>query len=140
MNVHRRSTGRHRPLPLASSSYHVPFRHCVSPWKIENRTAVTAQRCSRKCRAAIMSDLYEFVHVLLVHRELHEFSKQISCPLLSLQDYSWGIAVACQTACKAAASRCYSVMFYLRLREGLEILKSYLSDRLLCNCASVGWI
>lgn len=55
MNVHRRS--RHRPLPLASSSYHVPFRHCVLPWKIENRTAVTAERCSWKCRAAIMSNL-----------------------------------------------------------------------------------
>ncbi len=56
MNVRRGSRSRHRPLPLASSSYHVPFRHCVSPWKIENRTAVTAEHCSWKCRAAIMSN------------------------------------------------------------------------------------
>lgn len=56
MNVHRRSRSRHRPLPLASSSYHVPFRHCVLPWKIENRTAMTAEHCSWKCRAAIMSN------------------------------------------------------------------------------------
>lgn len=57
MNVHRRSTSWHRPLPLASSCYHVPFRHCVLPWKIENCTAVTAEHCSWKCRAAIMSNL-----------------------------------------------------------------------------------
>lgn len=57
MNVHRRSRSRHRPLPLASICYHVPLRHCVLPWKIENRTAVTAEHCSWQCRAAIMSNL-----------------------------------------------------------------------------------
>lgn len=56
MNVHRRSTSRHKPLPFGSICYHVPFRHCVLPWKIENCAAVTAEHCSRKCRAAIMSD------------------------------------------------------------------------------------
>lgn len=56
MNVHRRSTSRHKPLPFASICYHVPFRHCVLPWKIENCAAVTAEHCSRKCRAAIMSN------------------------------------------------------------------------------------
>ena len=32
-------------------------RLCVSPWKIENHTAVTAEHCSWKCRAAVMSSL-----------------------------------------------------------------------------------
>lgn len=73
----------------------------------------------------------EFIH------KCTNFSKQISCLVLSLRDYARGITVARPTACKAVASRCYSVMFYLRLREGLEIPKSHLSDRLLYKRASV---
>lgn len=48
----------------------------------------------------------EFIH------KCTNFSKQISCLVLSLRDYARGITVARPTACKAAASRCYSVMFY----------------------------
>lgn len=68
-----RSASRLRSFPLASICYHVPFRLCLSPWKIENRAAVTAEHCSWKCSAAIMSSLQvEFVS-LLQSVEVHEF-------------------------------------------------------------------
>lgn len=137
MNVHRRS--RHRPLPLASICYHVPFRQCLTtenwkPHRRDSRTLLMKVYSSNNERLVQV-----FLHILYLI-EIHRSSKQISCLLLSLWDYSWGITVACQTPCKAEESRCYSVIFYLRLREGLEILKSYLRDRLLYKCASVHWI
>lgn len=38
MNVHRWSRSRHRPLPLASFCYHVPFRLCLTMenWKLHS--------------------------------------------------------------------------------------------------------